>query len=49
MITSRWPNDYFLVPKLKEHLTGAMFSSESDVKTVVENWLNGHYVISAKA
>ncbi|GBL87417.1 hypothetical protein AVEN_203131-1 [Araneus ventricosus] len=25
-----------------------LFSSESDVKTVVENWLNGQDVISAK-
>ncbi|GBL77015.1 hypothetical protein AVEN_12669-1 [Araneus ventricosus] len=40
-ITSQWPNDYFLFPKLKEHLSGTMFSSESDAKTVAENWLNG--------
>ncbi|GBN87569.1 hypothetical protein AVEN_19215-1 [Araneus ventricosus] len=40
-ITSRWLNDYFLSSKLKEHLSRTMFSSESDVKTVVENWPNG--------
>ncbi|GBO35155.1 hypothetical protein AVEN_207111-1 [Araneus ventricosus] len=40
-ITSGWSNDYFLFPKWKEHLSGTRFSSESDVKTVVENWLNG--------
>ncbi|GBL91903.1 hypothetical protein AVEN_172808-1 [Araneus ventricosus] len=47
-ITSPCPNDYFLFLKLKEHLSGTRFSSESDVKTVAENWLNGLYVISAK-
>ncbi|GBM73241.1 hypothetical protein AVEN_94686-1 [Araneus ventricosus] len=40
-ITSRWPSDYFPFPKLKEHLTGRRFSSESDVKKVADNWLNG--------
>ncbi|GBN95766.1 hypothetical protein AVEN_3716-1 [Araneus ventricosus] len=40
-ISSRWPNDYFLFPKLKELLSGTRSSSESDVKTVIENWLNG--------
>ncbi|GBN04943.1 hypothetical protein AVEN_183213-1, partial [Araneus ventricosus] len=30
------------------NLSGTRFSSESDVKTVVENWLNGQDVISAK-
>ncbi|GBN30720.1 Alpha-tocopherol transfer protein [Araneus ventricosus] len=30
-----------------KHLSGTRFSSESDVKTVVENWLNGQDVISA--
>ncbi|GBM15436.1 hypothetical protein AVEN_139186-1 [Araneus ventricosus] len=30
------------------HLSGEKFSSESDVKTVVENWLNGQDVITAK-
>ncbi|GBN39076.1 hypothetical protein AVEN_100176-1 [Araneus ventricosus] len=47
-ITSRWPNDYFLLPKLKEHLSGAMISSESDVKTVAESWFNGQDGISAR-
>ncbi|GBM93661.1 hypothetical protein AVEN_132445-1 [Araneus ventricosus] len=47
-ITLRWLNDYFLFPKLKEHLSGSRFSSENDVKTVAENWLNGQDVISAK-
>ncbi|GBO24319.1 hypothetical protein AVEN_50435-1 [Araneus ventricosus] len=40
-VISRWSNDYFLFPKLKEHLSGTKFSSESDVKTVDENWLIG--------
>ncbi|GBN16467.1 hypothetical protein AVEN_196923-1 [Araneus ventricosus] len=40
-MASRWPNDYFLFPKLKEHLSGTRFSSESDVKTPAKNWLNG--------
>ncbi|GBN57900.1 hypothetical protein AVEN_228740-1 [Araneus ventricosus] len=31
-----------------ENLSGTRFSSDSDVKTVVENWLNGQNVISAK-
>ncbi|GBN59092.1 hypothetical protein AVEN_125307-1 [Araneus ventricosus] len=43
-ITSRWPNGYFLFSKLKEHLSGTRYSSESDVKTVVENCLNGQDV-----
>ncbi|GBO40437.1 hypothetical protein AVEN_206507-1, partial [Araneus ventricosus] len=47
-ITSRWPKNYFLFPKLKEHLSGTWFSSESDVKTVVENWPKEQGVISAK-
>ncbi|GBM89386.1 hypothetical protein AVEN_219844-1, partial [Araneus ventricosus] len=38
-----------LAPNLSsKHLSGTRFSSESDVKTIVENWLNGHDVISAK-
>ncbi|GBM03570.1 hypothetical protein AVEN_203152-1 [Araneus ventricosus] len=40
-ITSRWPSHYFLFPKLKEHLSGTSLSSDSDVKTAAENWLNG--------
>ncbi|GBO37040.1 hypothetical protein AVEN_174791-1 [Araneus ventricosus] len=27
--------------KLKEHLSGTRFSSDSDVKTAAENWLKG--------
>ncbi|GBM02512.1 hypothetical protein AVEN_76544-1 [Araneus ventricosus] len=30
------------------HLSGTRFSSESDVKTDAEHWLNGRDVISAK-
>ncbi|GBM06845.1 hypothetical protein AVEN_173600-1 [Araneus ventricosus] len=33
--------DYFLFPKLKEHLSGTRFSSDSDVETAAEYWLNG--------
>ncbi|GBN33315.1 hypothetical protein AVEN_69926-1 [Araneus ventricosus] len=29
-----------------KHLSGTKFSSESDVKTAAENWLNGQDVIS---
>ncbi|GBN43153.1 hypothetical protein AVEN_116821-1 [Araneus ventricosus] len=47
-ITSRWPNDYFLIPKLKEHLSGTRLYSESDVKTLAENWLYRQNFISAK-
>ncbi|GBN70265.1 hypothetical protein AVEN_244225-1 [Araneus ventricosus] len=47
-VTSKWPSDYFLFPKLKEHLSGTRISSENDVETVAENWLNGQDVISAK-
>ncbi|GBM83668.1 hypothetical protein AVEN_57367-1 [Araneus ventricosus] len=39
-MASRWPNDYFLFSKLKENLSGIRFSSDSDVKTAAENWLN---------
>ncbi|GBN79891.1 hypothetical protein AVEN_192156-1 [Araneus ventricosus] len=35
------PSDYLLLPQLKEHLSGTRFSSDSDVKTAAENWLNG--------
>ncbi|GBN13240.1 hypothetical protein AVEN_101712-1 [Araneus ventricosus] len=31
-----------------KHLSGTRFSSDSDVKTVAENWLNGQDVISVK-
>ncbi|GBM86068.1 hypothetical protein AVEN_3894-1 [Araneus ventricosus] len=34
-------SDYFLFPKLKEQLSRTRFSSDSDVKTAAENWLNG--------
>ncbi|GBM09763.1 hypothetical protein AVEN_101808-1 [Araneus ventricosus] len=38
-----------LAPNLgSKHLSGTRFSSESDVKKVDENWLNGQDVISAK-
>ncbi|GBO42668.1 hypothetical protein AVEN_149103-1 [Araneus ventricosus] len=40
-MASRWPSDYFLSPKLKEHLSGTRFSPKSDVKTDAESWLNG--------
>ncbi|GBO19590.1 hypothetical protein AVEN_134987-1 [Araneus ventricosus] len=40
-MASRWRSDYFLLSKLKEHLSGTKFSSDSDVKTAAENWLNG--------
>ncbi|GBL82963.1 hypothetical protein AVEN_106460-1 [Araneus ventricosus] len=41
-------SDYFLFPKLKEHLSGTRFSSHSDVKTATGNWYNGQDVISTK-
>ncbi|GBL81528.1 hypothetical protein AVEN_143778-1 [Araneus ventricosus] len=40
-MASRWSSDYFLFPKVKEHLCVIRLSSDSDVKTVAENWLNG--------
>ncbi|GBM26184.1 hypothetical protein AVEN_171305-1 [Araneus ventricosus] len=40
-MASRWPSDYFLFPKLKEHSSGIRFSSSSDAKIATENWLNG--------
>ncbi|GBN93846.1 hypothetical protein AVEN_67179-1 [Araneus ventricosus] len=41
----RWPIDYFLLPKLKElfdrhRIQGTRFSSDGNVKTTAENWLN---------
>ncbi|GBN22419.1 hypothetical protein AVEN_38377-1 [Araneus ventricosus] len=39
-MASRWPGDYFFLPKLEEHLYGTRFSSNSDAKTGDENWLN---------
>ncbi|GBM41631.1 hypothetical protein AVEN_198382-1 [Araneus ventricosus] len=35
-------SDYFPFPKLTEHLSGTRYSSDSDMKTSVDNWLNGH-------
>ncbi|GBM39599.1 Arylsulfatase B, partial [Araneus ventricosus] len=40
-MASRWPSDYLLCPKLKEHSSGIRFSSSSDAKIAAENWLNG--------
>ncbi|GBL94776.1 hypothetical protein AVEN_244757-1 [Araneus ventricosus] len=39
-MASRFLSDYFLFPKLKEHLSGTRLSSDSDVKTAAENWFN---------
>ncbi|GBL89970.1 hypothetical protein AVEN_178381-1 [Araneus ventricosus] len=39
-MTSRWPSDYILFPKLKEHLSGTRFSSDSDMKRASENWFS---------
>nr|GBN18540.1 hypothetical protein AVEN_27647-1 [Araneus ventricosus]GBN18562.1 hypothetical protein AVEN_38415-1 [Araneus ventricosus]GBN18631.1 hypothetical protein AVEN_144502-1 [Araneus ventricosus] len=38
-MASRWPSDYFLFPKLKEHLSGTEFPPDSDVKTACKKWL----------
>ncbi|GBO45694.1 hypothetical protein AVEN_197261-1 [Araneus ventricosus] len=35
-------SDYFLLPKLKENLSGTKFSSDIDGNTAAVNWLNGH-------
>ncbi|GBM73915.1 hypothetical protein AVEN_61529-1 [Araneus ventricosus] len=48
-IASRCHSDYFLFPKLREHLSETIsvpsisvrFCSDSDVETAAENWLNG--------
>ncbi|GBM85974.1 hypothetical protein AVEN_43520-1 [Araneus ventricosus] len=48
-MASRWPSDYFLSQKLKEHLSGRKFSSETDVKTILENWFNVQDVSFAKS
>ncbi|GBM04664.1 hypothetical protein AVEN_75615-2-1, partial [Araneus ventricosus] len=41
-MVSRWPSDYFPLPKLKVHSSSPRFSSNSrDMKTAAENWLNG--------
>ncbi|GBN35209.1 hypothetical protein AVEN_12906-1 [Araneus ventricosus] len=39
-MASRWPSDYIFFSKLKEHLSGTEFSSDSDVKTAAENYIN---------
>ncbi|GBM25889.1 hypothetical protein AVEN_94338-1 [Araneus ventricosus] len=41
--------EYFLFPKLKEHLFGTRFSSDSDVKTSAENWINGQGCVFYRA
>ncbi|GBM21466.1 hypothetical protein AVEN_161073-1 [Araneus ventricosus] len=42
-----WSHPLDSAPNLdSKRLSGTRFSSESDVKTVVENWLNGQDVIS---
>ncbi|GBM73153.1 hypothetical protein AVEN_129080-1 [Araneus ventricosus] len=43
-MASRWPSDNFLFSKLKEHVSGTMFSSDSDVKTA--DWLTKTRTIS---
>ncbi|GBO16187.1 hypothetical protein AVEN_221672-1 [Araneus ventricosus] len=43
-MASRCPSDNFLFPKLKEHLSGTMFSSDSDVKKA--DWLRKARTIS---
>ncbi|GBN47066.1 hypothetical protein AVEN_40716-1 [Araneus ventricosus] len=40
-MASRWPSNYFLFVKLKEHLSATRLSSDSDVKTTAESWLSG--------
>ncbi|GFU20284.1 hypothetical protein TNCV_4933591 [Trichonephila clavipes] len=35
------PSDCFLFPRMKEHLSGRRFSSDSAVKTSAETWFNG--------
>ncbi|GBM17687.1 hypothetical protein AVEN_202843-1 [Araneus ventricosus] len=40
-MASKWPSDYFLLPKLEENLSGARFCSDSDVRTAAEDWLDG--------
>ncbi|GBM96855.1 hypothetical protein AVEN_126647-1 [Araneus ventricosus] len=47
-MASRWSSDCFLFQKLKEHISGTRFSSESDAKTAAEKWLNRQDAISAK-
>ncbi|GBN78472.1 hypothetical protein AVEN_136432-1 [Araneus ventricosus] len=40
-MASRLTSDYFLFSKLKEHLSVTRFSSDTEVKTTSEIWLNG--------
>ncbi|GBO44740.1 hypothetical protein AVEN_138332-1 [Araneus ventricosus] len=48
-VCSHPPYSPDLAPNLgSKHSSGTRFSSESDVKTVVENWLNGQDMISTK-
>ncbi|GBL56888.1 hypothetical protein AVEN_168103-1 [Araneus ventricosus] len=43
------PYSPYLAPYMgSKHLSGISFSPDSDVKTVVEKWLNGQNEISAK-
>ncbi|GFY26287.1 hypothetical protein TNCV_24851 [Trichonephila clavipes] len=35
------PNDYFLFPALKKHLSRTRLTSNSDGQTAAESWLNG--------
>jgi len=34
------PADYFLIPKVKSHLKGRLFDSNSDIQTAVPSILN---------
>ncbi|GBN31402.1 hypothetical protein AVEN_108054-1 [Araneus ventricosus] len=40
----RWPSDNFLLPKLKEHLSGTRLSSDSDVEAA--DWLTKTRTVS---
>ncbi|GBM24214.1 hypothetical protein AVEN_22554-1 [Araneus ventricosus] len=41
-MTSRWPSDYSLFPKFKEHTSGTRIYSDNGVKlNYAGNWLNG--------
>ncbi|GBM33226.1 hypothetical protein AVEN_28219-1 [Araneus ventricosus] len=41
-------SDYFLFFEIERTLIWKRFSSESDVKTAGENWINGHDLIFIK-
>ncbi|GBM86958.1 hypothetical protein AVEN_134388-1 [Araneus ventricosus] len=47
-MASRWPRDYPQFPKLKEHISGTRFSSDSDVKHLPRTGSMGWDVISTK-